>query len=230
MYKLQMPDRHDGGPVTHVSGRSSIYWDIFSITQTNRYWTDRKSCIWNSWFSSNPLCKLISFLADDETERRPAAMTVSAPISCNCSSVAVVQSSSSTWAAGVVCSLSPFSWTLVLSFCRTLGWQSLKKNLFGLQERQMVIPVSPTPLPSSRTVLQTRGGGGGGKTAECKCRIPDSCLTTRTMSHQRDIFIFGVLVVHYVKLTLSIYQNWKGKLTSLYINKLHLSALLQLIE
>lgn len=81
-------------------------------------------------------------------------MTVSTSIRLICSSVTVVQSSSSTLTEGDPCSVRLFCWMLFLSFCRTVGWQSLKTNLFGLQERQMVIPVNPTPLPSSRTDLQ----------------------------------------------------------------------------
>lgn len=84
----------------------------------------------------------------------PAAMMTSAPISLSSSSEIAVQSSFSTLTAGVVCSLSPFSRTLSLSFCSTVEWQSLKMNRFGLHDRQTVIPVNPAPLPSSSTVLK----------------------------------------------------------------------------
>lgn len=80
-------------------------------------------------------------------------MTTSASICLICSSVTAAHSNSSTLTSGGVSSISPFSLTLLLSLCRTPGWKSLKMNLLGLQERQMVMPARPTPLPSSRTVL-----------------------------------------------------------------------------
>lgn len=82
-------------------------------------------------------------------------MMTSALICCNCSSLTAVQSMFSTLTGGVVRFDRPFSRTLLVSLCRTPGWQSLKTYRLGLQEQQMVMPVKPTPLPSSRTVLHT---------------------------------------------------------------------------